>query len=78
MTASTKRVKHTHVLDENTISSEEKVSSNTYITNIYTRFNSTRVSKSIAEDMYSPNTLIIMYDTEVGKEPLLAARKEFL
>jgi len=28
-----------HVIDENTISSEEKVSSNTYIVNIFTRFN---------------------------------------
>lgn len=28
-----------HILDDNTISSEEKVSSNTYLTNIYTRFN---------------------------------------
>ena len=27
--------------------------------------------------MYSPNTLIIMYDAEVGKEPLLAAIKEY-
>ena len=27
-----------HVLDDNTISSEEKVSSNTYITNIYSRY----------------------------------------
>ena len=66
-----------HVLDDNTISSEETVSSNTYITYIYTRFNSSWVSKSIAEDMYSPNTLIIIYDTEVGKEPLLAAIKEY-
>ena len=66
-----------HVLDDNTISSEEKVSSNTYITNIYTRFNSYEESKSIADQMYSPNTLIIMYDTEIGKEPLLAAIKEY-
>ena len=66
-----------HVLDEDTISSEEKVSSNTYITNICTRFNSSWVSESIAGDMYSPNTLIIMYDTEVGKEPLLAAIKQY-
>lgn len=34
-------------------------------------------SKSFAEDMCSPNTLIIMYDTEVGKEPLLVAIKEY-
>ena len=40
-------------------------------------FDSSWVSKSIAEDMYSPNTLIIIYDTEVGKEPLLAAIKEY-
>ena len=66
-----------HVLDDDTISSEEKISSNTYITNIYTRFNSEMVSKSIAEDMYSPNTLIIMYDAEIGKEPLLAAIKQY-
>lgn len=66
-----------HVLDDNTISLEEKVSSNTYITNIYTRFNSSFLVKSISEDMYSPNTLIIMYDTEVGKEPLLEAIKEY-
>lgn len=62
-----------HVLDNNTISSEEKVSSNTYITNIYMRFNSSFQVKSIAEDMYSPNTLIIMYDTEIGKTPLIEA-----
>lgn len=66
-----------HVLDDNTISSEEKVSSNTSVTNIYTRFNSSWESKSQADERYSPNTLIIMYDTEIGKEPLLAAIKEY-
>jgi len=29
-----------HVIDENTISSEEKISSNTYVVNIFTRFES--------------------------------------
>lgn len=66
-----------HVLDDNTISSEEKVSSNTYITNIFTRFNFPLESKAIAEEMYSPNTLIIMYDTEIGKGPLLKAIQEY-
>ena len=29
------------------------------------------------EEMYSPDTLLIMYDPETGKEPLLKAVKEY-
>ena len=63
-----------HVVDAETISSEEKVSANTSAVYFYTRFNplSLRV-KVISEELYSPNTLIISYDTEVGKDPLIAA-----
>ena len=64
------------VVDENTISSEEKVSSNSYIVNFFTRFNpSDYRTKDIFDEEYSPNTLIVMYDTEVGKEPLVEAVK---
>lgn len=67
-----------HVVDEDTISSEEKVSSNTVMVNFYTRFNGSGLStKSSMDEPYSTNTLIIMYDVEVGKDPLLAAVKEF-
>ena len=33
-------------------------------------------TKSSMDELYSTNTLIIMYDVEVGKDPLLAAVKE--
>lgn len=67
-----------HVVDEDTISSEEKVSSNTVMVNFYTRFNGSGLTtKSSMDELYSTNTLIIMYDVEVGKDPLLAAVKEF-
>ena len=63
-----------HVLDDNTISSEEKVSSNSFIVNIFTRLDVFgQVTKSFDDGMFSPNTLIIMYDTETGKTPLLEA-----
>ena len=53
------------MLDENTISSEEKVSSNSYVVNFFTRFDASDfVTKSFDDEMYSPNTLIVMYDTE--------------
>ena len=65
-----------HVVDENTISSEEKVSSNSYVVNFFTRFDASDfVTKSVEDEMYSPNTLIVMYDTDVGKEPLVEAVK---
>lgn len=35
------------------------------------------LTKSFPEEMYSPDRLIIMYDEEVGKEPLLKAVKEY-
>ena len=65
-----------HVVDENTISSEEKVSSNSYLVNYFSRFNtSDHLTKAVPEEQYSPNTLIVMYDTDVGKEPLVEAVK---
>ena len=64
------------VVDENTISSEEKVSSNSHIVNFFTRFNpSDYRTKDIFDEEYSPNTLIVMYDIGVGKEPLAEAVK---
>lgn len=67
-----------HVIDDNTISSEEKVSSNTTAVYIYTRFDPIRLhTKAIEDEMFSPNTLIIMYDAEVGKEPLLEAISKY-
>ena len=63
-----------HVVDENTLSCQEKVSANSYIVNFFSRVNALDGRfKDLLEDMYSPDTLIIMYDPEVGKEPLLAA-----
>ncbi len=63
-----------HVVDENTISSEEKVSSSSYVINYFTRFDeSSFLTKSFEEEMFSPNTLIIMYDAEIGKAPLAKA-----
>lgn len=65
-----------HVVDENTISSEEKVSSNSYLVNYFTRFEtSDYFSKAVPDEQYSPNTLIVMYDPEIGKEPLVEAVK---
>ena len=65
-----------HVVDENTISSEEKVSSNSYIVNFFTRFNpSDYRTRAVFDEEYSPNTLIVMYDENVGKEPLVEAVK---
>ena len=67
-----------HVIDENTISSEEKVSSNSSIVNIFTRFGQEdSVTKMSGAEEFSPNTLIIMYDTEVGKVPLSNAVKRY-
>jgi len=67
-----------HIVDEDTISSEEKVSSNTVMVSFYKRFDGTGLTtKSSMEEPYSPNTLIIMYDVEVGKDSLLAAVVEF-
>ena len=66
-----------HVVDEDTISSEEKVSSNTSTVYFYTRYVPSFVMKDITEEMYSPSTLIVMYDTEVGKNPLLESIKEY-
>ena len=66
-----------HVVDENTISAEEKVSSNISTVYYYTRYVPSFLGKDIYEEMYSPNTLIIMYDTEVGKDPLIAAIEEY-
>lgn len=62
-----------HVIDGSTISSEEKVSSNSYMVNFYTRYDGSLLTRALPEEMYSPSTLIIMYDAEVGKEPLLKA-----
>ena len=65
-----------HVVDENTISSEEKVSSNSYVVSFFTRFDAADfVTKSFDDEMFSPNTLIVMYDTDIGKEPLVEAVK---
>ncbi|MBQ2149942.1 MAG: hypothetical protein II434_00235 [Bacteroidales bacterium] len=66
-----------HVIDDDTISSEEKVSSNSYVINIYTRFKGVISTRLFEEEMYSPDTLLIMYDPETGKEPLLKAVKEY-
>ena len=67
-----------HVIDENTLSSEEQVSSNSAIVNIFTRFNpSDYLAKAAFDEEYSPHTLIIMYDTEVGKVPLSDAVKSY-
>lgn len=67
-----------HVVDEDTISSEEKVSSNTTAVCFYTRYDSSKaLIKAIPESMYSPNTLIVMYDETIGKEPLQTAVKEY-
>ena len=68
-----------HVLDENTISSEEKVSTSTSVINYFTRF---EPSKLLIIDIpefeeFTPSTLIIMYDVEVGKEPLATAIKGY-
>ena len=65
-----------HVVDENTISSEEKVSSNSYLVNYFTRLDtSDYLTKAVPEEQYSPNTLIVMYDPKIGKEPLVEAVK---
>lgn len=62
------------VVDGNTISSEEKVSANSTIVNYFTRFGTEDFpAKSVLDDLYSPDRLIIMYDTEVGKAPLSEA-----
>lgn len=66
-----------HILDENTISSEEQVSSNSSIVNIYSRYDGNLLTRAVPEEMYSPNTLIIMYDAEVGKEALRKAVEEY-
>ena len=66
-----------HVIDGDTISSEEKVSSNSTVVNIYTRFHGLFQIKAPAEDMFSPDRLLIMYDEAVGKEPILKAVQEY-
>lgn len=66
-----------HVIDPDTISSEEKVSSNSSIVNIYTRYNGSFQVGKIADEMFSPDRLIIMYDQQTGKEPLLKAVEEY-
>jgi hypothetical protein len=66
-----------HVIDGNTLSSEEKVSSNSTVVNIYTRFEKSLTLQFSAEDMFSPDRLIIMYDEAVGKEPLMNAVKAY-
>ena len=66
-----------HVIDDNTISSEEKVSSNTWVVNIFRRYEKQLSFNLFEDEMYSPDTLLIMYDEEVGKEPLLKAIEEY-
>ncbi|MBQ6576863.1 MAG: hypothetical protein IJL91_03845 [Bacteroidales bacterium] len=67
-----------HVVDPDTISSEERVSSNTVIVNFFRRFEGYHLNvKPIDTELYSPDTLIIMYDTEVGKDPLLKAVEDY-
>ena len=66
-----------HVLDDNTISSEEKVASNTWVVNIFTRYEKPVSFNLFDDEMYSPYTLLIMYDEQVGKEPLLKAVEEY-
>lgn len=44
-----------HVVDEDTISSEEKVSSNTYTVYFYTRYVPSLLIKDTTEEMYSPS-----------------------
>lgn len=71
------RTYYFHVMDENTISSEEKASPGTSIVNIYTRYTGPLGTKAIEDGMFSAHTLIIMYDREVGKDSLLKAVEEY-
>ena len=66
-----------HVIDDNTISSEEKVSSNSWVVNIFRRYEKQLSFNLFDDEMYSPDTLLIMYDEEVGKGPLLKAIEEY-
>lgn len=67
-----------HVIDDNTISSEDKSGSNTVITSIFSRYDQELFSQKISDDgQFSPKTLIISYDKEVGKGPLLKAIKDY-
>lgn len=66
-----------HVIDDNTISSEEKVSSNSWVVNIFRRYEKQLSFNLFNDEMYSPDTLLIMYDEEVGKGPLLKAIEEY-
>lgn len=67
-----------YVIDDDTISSEEKSGSNTVITNIFTRFDQNAFKHRVSDDaQFSPRILIISYDKEVGKGPLLKAIKDY-
>ena len=67
-----------HVVDENTISYEEKLTSNTSAEYFYIRLDASSLrTKAFPEPQYSPNTLIVMYDAQVGKGPLQAAIQEY-
>lgn len=66
-----------HIIDKDTVSSEEKVSDNSSLENVFTRYEGAVRIRDLAEDMYSPDRLIIMYDAEKGKDPLLKAVGEY-
>ena len=71
------RTYYFHVIDKDTISSEEKVSENTTLVNVYTRYVGNLSSRSLDGEMYSSDRLIIMYDPEVGRDPLEKAISEY-
>ncbi|MBP5218221.1 MAG: hypothetical protein J6Z47_04660 [Bacteroidales bacterium] len=66
-----------HIVDDDTVTSEEKISSNTYVVNVYSRFKGPFRVSLFDDELYSPDTLLILYDEGTGKGPLLKAVEEY-